>query len=426
MTPEWETRQFGEFLVDREHRILRQGASAVPVTAKVFDTLVYLITRPGELVLRKELLDAVWPGVNVEEATLSRTISDLRKALGDGTGGVKFIETVPKFGYRFVAQLMPEPEKEVEVEPIAAPVEPIPVVPMTRLRRWRSVLVAVVLLLAGVGAWMNASSQQEMHSLAVLPFHLVGGERDEVLEIGIADTLIASLSRIKSLQVRSLGAVRRFAGGAQDPVAAGRELRTDAVLEGTIQRMGDRVRVTLRLLSTRDGSARWSSHFDEAAGNALALEDSIALRATTELAAETKSALEPTALRLADPEIYRIFLEGRYLFAKRGEPEFLQAIARFEDVVRRAPGFAAGHAALAQTLMVYSGYGFRPQSETAVRVRQEANRAIELDPGGADGHRILGLLAENYDYDGKEAERQYKLALEANPNDAETHQFYGE
>lgn len=423
MRNSWETARFGPFTAQRSQRTLSRDGIPVPVSPKVFDCLVYLLDHTGTLVRRTELLENLWQGVNVGETTLNRAIADLRKALHDGEDDAQWVETVPKFGYRF------QGEVETAGVPEEVPAETLPPgrAATRRTAMWRAAVTGgcVLAILAGAIFWTGKTAPGRIRSLAVLPIETLG-KRNEVLELGIADTLISRLGRMTTLEIRSLSSVRRYLGKNQDAVTVGRELHVDAVLEGSLQEIGSAIRINLRLVSIASGVTIWSAGYDERSADPLTLEDSIATSAAAGLALQTGQAVRRADKPTSDDEAYRAYLEGRYLFSKRKRDEIVASISKFEYAVLRDPGFAPAHVALAEALAIFSGYGFASQASTFQRVRAEANRALELDPAGGDAHRILALLAENYDYDRAEAVRQYRLALAAAPNDAESHQFYGE
>ena len=221
--------EFGPFRLDpAERRLLREDAP-VTLTPKVFDLLLLLVRNGGRALGKEEFMREIWPDSFVEEGNLNRQISTLRKALGDGLEGNRFIETIPKRGYRFVAG----------VRETGAPVSE--------------------------------------RSLAVLPFKAMHGrEADEpYLGLGMADAIITKLSNLGRINVRPTGAVLKYADAGQDILAAGRELKVEALLDGRVQRAGGRVRVTAQLVNVRDGATIWAEKFDEEFTDIFAVQDSI-------------------------------------------------------------------------------------------------------------------------------------------------------
>lgn len=249
--------EFGPFCVDlRERTLFRQG-KAVALPPKTFDMLLVLIENRGRILSRSDLLTRVWPDAAVEEANLSHHVFALRKVLGDDKQEPRYIETVPRRGYRFTAAVSEPDDEEV-------PAEKDGMLESGRLRafgertgKWAVGALLVILTIALTGtAFLRLKRQPgsaPIRSIAVLPFKpLVADSRQESLEMGFADTLITKLSGLHSISVRPVGAVRRFAGLEQDPMAAGRELRVEGVLDGSIQRSGERLRVTVRFFRVED------------------------------------------------------------------------------------------------------------------------------------------------------------------------------
>jgi DNA-binding winged helix-turn-helix (wHTH) protein len=248
---------FVHFRLDVGERLLLRDGEVTPLTPKAFEILLLLAQNPGRVMTKEELINAVWPDSFVEESNLARNISTLRKALGDH----HVIETVPRRGYRFAASV-----REVWPEPGALrPAKP------------------------------GAASQAIIHSLAALPFQpLNAGECDACLGLRIADAVITGLSSLGKLIVRPTSAVRKYAEPEQDPVAAGSELKVDAVLSGSLQQSDGRIRLTAQLLSVSDGSLLWGAQFDAQFTDIFAVEDSLSAQVVSAL----KSKLIGQELRL--------------------------------------------------------------------------------------------------------------------------------
>jgi TolB-like protein/DNA-binding winged helix-turn-helix (wHTH) protein len=300
--------EFGPYRLDAVKRVLLRDGQPVPVTSKVFDTLLVLVLHGGQVIQKDELMKALWPDTIVEENNLTQQISMLRKALGERAGDHRYVVTVPGRGYSFVApvrevwddraELMPEgragPEIIIDTEeergkPEAEEKPYLPSASTSSARHRRmslTLMVALCVLLAGLGVlfsyrWIEGKAKQRASgapgkSIAVLPFKdLSTRSSDNSLGTGLTDTLIARLSNIRQISVRPTSAVIKYAGENWDARTAGRELGVDSVLEGTVQRSGDRVRVTAQLVSVRDGSALWAQSFDDRFTDIFAMQDSI-------------------------------------------------------------------------------------------------------------------------------------------------------
>ena len=250
---------FGPFQLNAVERLLLRNREPVSMSPKAFDLLLTLVEYHGHLLEKDELLRQVWPDMFVEEANLSYNISLIRKALGEGENGQKFIETVPKHGYRFIAEvreLSAEEAKPAQASDLAIASTPLSR-RASRSSRWvLGASVALLVLALGVYYFWSQRTVAALPitSLAVLPFKsLQSDSGDEYLGLGLADTLITKLGGLRQLIVRPTSAVRKYTNAEQDPLAAGREQQVQAVLDANLQRMGDKVRVTARLLNVSDG-----------------------------------------------------------------------------------------------------------------------------------------------------------------------------
>jgi DNA-binding winged helix-turn-helix (wHTH) protein/TolB-like protein len=321
--------EFGPFVVDESRRRLLRGGETVPLTRKEFDTLLILVRGGGSLVTKDELMEAVWPGTHVEEGNLAVHISGLRRKLGRRENGTPYIETETGRGYRFNAMVREVEDfdliirkrtrahivtHEVEETDRMAPAVASsrdqqvaagairPLAPaVTRAAAlwgftWRAaiVLAAAGVAVAGItvalhnssrGAAGSERSAAGVRTLAVMPFTLLNGRADdEYLGMGMADALITRLSNARQVTVRPTSAVRGFAGSGRDAAEVGRQLGVEGVLEGSIQKTGERVRVTAQLVRPIDGAVLWAGTFDEPLTNALTIEDSISEQLTRALA----------------------------------------------------------------------------------------------------------------------------------------------
>ena len=260
--------EFGPFRLNVAERQLCHAGEVLPLQPKAFDILLVLVERHGHLIGKDELLQAVWPDAVVEEINLSNNISLLRKALGDNPQAHNYIETVPKRGYRFVAEVrVSAPGDATEQQPSEGVSETVPT-PGHAARSWRWVLATCVVLLSlGFSYFWNRRTVPPASvvpplaftSLAVLPFKpLTAESHDEALGLGMADTLIMKLGGLRHLIVRPTSAVRKYINAEQDPLAAGREQQVEAVLDAHMQRVGDKLRVTVRQLNGKDGDTIWA------------------------------------------------------------------------------------------------------------------------------------------------------------------------
>jgi DNA-binding winged helix-turn-helix (wHTH) protein/TolB-like protein/Flp pilus assembly protein TadD len=412
--------EFGSFRLDPATRQLLRAGEPVHLTPRVFDTLVFLVEHRGRVLGKDELLAALWPGLVVEENNLGQAISKLRQALGEAPGDNRFIATLPGHGYRFVADV-----NEVEA---ADPAEPrangeVPAMaegrPSSRpLWLGALALAAVALLVAAVflrspepepGPAAHAGPPR---TLAVLPFKpLVADAGDPALELGVADSLILELGAVGALSVQPLSAIRRFHDPATDPLAAGRALRVDAVLDGHLQRVEDRIRVSVRLLRVSDGQQLWADQFDEQLTGIFAIQDAISARVVAALALQLDEHARGRLARHStdSAQAYEHYLRGRFHLSQ-GQPR--QAAAMFEEAIALDPEYAAARAGLADVVSRLPIATDVASAAPMERARSEAMRALELDPELASAHAVLGWIGFYYDWDWPASEAHYRRALD--------------
>lgn len=387
-TPAKPLYEFGPFRVDAANHLLLRHGEVVPLKPKVFDTLLLLVENRGRVLDKDQLMRALWPDSFVEESNLTQNVYALRKALGEGRQGHDYVETVPKRGYRFVA----------EVSEIA----PEPAGPTTRAR------------------------DSTIRSIAVLPFKpLIAGSRDEYFELGIADALITTLSNSTQLAVRSTSAVSRYPAAQQDPLIAGRELDVDLVLDGCIQRTRGRVRVTARLLNVSDGSALWADKFDGRLADIFDLQDSISERIAAAIAPNLSG---PQRQRLTkrytvSVEAYHLYLKGRYNWNKATAEGLWRAVDFFKQAIAVDPNYALAYTGLSDAYTSLDWYGVLSTKQSNPQARAAAEKALEMDGALAGAHVALAKALQ-YEWNWAGAEAEYRRAIELNPNDAAAHQWY--
>jgi DNA-binding winged helix-turn-helix (wHTH) protein/TolB-like protein/Tfp pilus assembly protein PilF len=429
--------RFGPFHLDRRQRLLFRSAEVVPLTPKAFELLDVLVRHAGEVVEKEALMRSVWPDTFVDEANLSHHVFALRRALGDESKDHHYIGTIPRRGYRFLAPVDAAAEAP-EVAPIvrapAAETAP-PTLPARRSRLPLVITVAAVLVLAIAGAIVfarrtpaPAPRDPSMRSIAVLPFRsLVASQRDEPLEIGMTDALINRLSSIRAVVVRPTSAVRRFDAQA-DPLTAGRELAVDAVVEGSVQRVGDRLRVGVRLLKVADGSALWADQFDQKFTDIFELQDSISRRVASALELHLSGSEERRLLQrpTADPLAYDLYLKGRFYWSLRTPEALEKSWSYFERATNQDPRFALGWVGAADAELLLIEYAGADPAMMLPRAKEAVDKALAIDEQLAEAHATHAVIAEVLERDWSGAEASYRRALALNPNYATAHQWYGE
>jgi DNA-binding winged helix-turn-helix (wHTH) protein/TolB-like protein/Flp pilus assembly protein TadD len=404
--------KFDRFTIDPERRQLLRDGEPLPLTPKTFDTLLTLVRERGRVVEKAELMELLWPDTTVEENNLSQQISAARKALGERSDEGRYIRTVPGRGYRFVA----------EVEEVRAEQAPPPVpLPPRRIRYLIPIALAAVVVATLAFTLYRRKPAAQPRSVAVLPFQSLGGSDDAYLGLGMADVLITRLSNVHGLVVRRAGRA------GQDPLAAGRELHADTVLDGTIQRTGDQVRITVRLWNVSAGRTVWGDQLDEKFTGLFAVEDAIAERLASALALQ----LSPTERRqltrryTENAEAHRAYLRGVYFSRMRTVDGFDKAVDEFHHAIALDPSYALAYAGLADAYYRESSVHMT-LAEAVAKSRAAATTALQLDDSLAEAHAALAQIKFRYDWDFAGAEREFRRAIALNANDPTAHQWYSE
>ncbi len=426
---------FAEFEIDAKSGRLVGDGKLLALSAKTFDLLVFLAANAGRIVSKDEILNSVWENQFVEEANLPVQISALRKALGDQKDAPRFLVTMPGKGYKFVAEVMLS-ETSAAADGFSAAESHISDFqiknqrPKTKNQSPKIYLLgALILLTAIISAvyfWRQTPTAAPVKNLAVLPFKsLVAANRDEVLEMGMADTLIARLGDNREIVVRSLSSVRKFGNLEQDALTAGRELGVDAVLDGSVQRVADKIRVNVRLIKTADGASLWNETFDEKFTDIFVVQDAISKKVAEALKLRLSDApASPEKHSTENVEAYRFYLQGRYHALKSTPPEIRQGITFYQQAIAADPLYALAYAGMAQAYAALPITSDVPPNEAFPQAKAAANKALEIDAGLAEARIVLGVVEFWYDWDWKNAELELKKAIAINPNNSDAHRFY--
>jgi len=364
--------EFGDFIFDADQRRLvrRASAEAVPLTPKAMDALNYLLNHRQELLDKDTLLQAIWPNVTVEENSLTQTISTLRRVLGEARGQNRYIATIPGRGYKFVAEVA-----------------------------------------------QRAAGPQR--TLAVLPFRsLTPEDRNESLELGMTETLVTSLNALHELSVCPLSSVIRYGMLERDAAEAGKELGVESVLEGSLQRQGDRLRVTARLVRASDGRQIWNSRFEVDFTTLFDVQDAIAHRVTEALAGEFGGALPRRLVKrfTQDAEAYQLYSNGRLAWSRFSETGLMQAIDFFREAIARDERYARAYTGLSDCYAALAVFGIRAPLAVFPHAREAVAKALQIDPALAEAHATLGHIKAQYENDWRGAEQAYAQAIKLDPN----------
>jgi len=449
--------QFDAFQVEVAERRLTRGDEVVPLTPKVFDTLLVLLENRGRTLDKNQLMQQLWPDTFVEESSLAQNIFQLRKALGDGNSGTQYIETISKRGYRFCANVLASPsdtcdelvlkrhsettlviEQETETDSPEPQLQRTHSVLGLRALGWQLALTATIILITAVIIWGFLRQQPraessnglgaEIKTLAVLPFQPFDqASDDEQMRLGMADALVSRLSILRPITVRPTSATLKFGNVRQNGLDAGRELRVDAVIEGTVQRLGDRLRINVQLVRVRDGAVVWSEKLDEQFTDILSIQDSISEQVSTKLIGQLSNDVRPPANRYTkNTEAYQEYVRGRYFWNKRTEEGYRKGLEHFQQAIEIDPSYAFAYTGLADC---YLFLAFDPPADLAPeenyrRARAAATRALELDETMAEAYTTLAAISSQHDGDWSAAERAYKQAIAAKPNYSTAHHWY--
>jgi DNA-binding winged helix-turn-helix (wHTH) protein/TolB-like protein/Flp pilus assembly protein TadD len=418
--------QFGPFQLDTAEQTLTREGKPVAITGKAFQTLLVLVENCGHTLTKDDLLSKVWPDTFVEELTLAQNISTLRKALGDDKSDSKYIQTIQRKGYRFIAAVIQLDRTHDEEAPASSPAKNKP--------GWVIPVVGLLVLAVAAGIYFFRPTPRkviqgpQVKSIAVLPFTpLTGGDGDEALQLGMADALITKLSNIKQIVVRPTSSILKYSNTTPDPVAVGREQLVDALLEGKVQRSGERIRVTVQLIRVSDGQPLWADKFDETFTNIFEVQDSISQQVAQRLVAQLTGAEQrQLAKRYTDnTEAYQRYLKGRFFWNKFNEDGLSKAIDYFKQAIAIDPNYALAYTGLSVSYNVQGAVGVLPPAQTWTDARWTAEKAVALDDSLAEGHSALGAVKLLYEWDWPAADRELKRALELNPNYAEAHELFG-
>jgi DNA-binding winged helix-turn-helix (wHTH) protein/TolB-like protein/Tfp pilus assembly protein PilF len=452
MTQPKRILEFDGFRVDLTNHLLLRGAQAINLTPKAFDTLAVLVERRGELVEKDELLTLVWPGTFVEEATLTQNIYTLRKALAEAGGTLGYIETVPRRGYRFAVPVAEAPLAPVTVPvaledlsvievvepspPAAAAPEPAPRSP------WRRGLPVALLGGLALASWLGwqlldrapaespTAPAAIIRSVAVLPFEPLApsGEaagEDAFLGLGMADALIGRLSSLRQLVVRPTSAVRRYTGPNRDLEAIARELRVDAVLDGTFQRAGERLRVSVQLVGDAEAPL-WAAQYDTVETGLFEVQDSISQRLAEELRLEfTRQEWDRLSRHQTQSrEAYEHYVRGRFFWNRRTQEGLARAIESFRAAIALDDGFALAYAGLADCYVLQPLFSSERPDAAFEAALENAEKALALDDKLAEAHTSRAYARFVYQRAYDQAEQGFRRAIEENPSYPTAHQWY--
>jgi TolB-like protein/DNA-binding winged helix-turn-helix (wHTH) protein len=433
---------FDSFEVDLHSGELRKNASRIRLQAQPFKLLVLLLANAGQVVTREEICRDLWPtNTFVDfEHSLAAAVNKIRDALGDSADTPKYVETLPKRGYRFIGKVKSEPPVVIfptethESEGLAAVVAPKAGISSTRMlvRALAAVLAVAALVAAALFIWKSAgervaiSSPPRIHSLAVLPVvNLSGDVGQDFFADGMTEELTTDLGKISALRVISRTSAMRYKDTKKPLREIARELNVDAVVEGTVARSGSHLRVTANLVQASPEKHLWAESYESEVGDALTLQGEIAQAVAREIQVkltQQEQNLLAAATRV-NPEAHDLYLRG--LYSMRGAESAgasEKAIKYFQQAIEKDPNYAVAYSALSRVYSVWIPGMTRSPRTLMPKAREFALKALTLDNTLADAHAVLGMIALFYDWDWSAAEKEYKQTMALNPNHVWAHE----
>lgn len=389
--------EFGEFRLEAaQGRLLYQG-KPVPLKPKILDLLLFLVERRGQLILKDVLMQEIWPDAVVEENNLTVSMSILRKTLGDESSRREFIETVPRRGYRFVAEV-------TEIAPPPSAADAGQKLPQIEL-----------------------PAEEPIDSLAVLPLESQKKDSNvDYLSDGITESIINMLSRVPKLRVLACSTVLRFKAKEIDPQEVGQVLNVRTVMMIRVIRLGDKLIIRSELVRVSDGAQLWGEQYNRDPSDILAIQEEIARAITDSLKLKLtrRDQISLTKQSTHNSEAYNLYLRGRYFWNKYSKEWVLKAIETFRQAIKVDPNYALAHCGLADAYFRLSNLHFPPR-EVMPEAKDAALRALEIDENLAEAHSSLGLVKVYYDHDWIGAESEFRKALALNPDLVSAHQRFG-
>jgi TolB-like protein/DNA-binding winged helix-turn-helix (wHTH) protein/Flp pilus assembly protein TadD len=436
---------FGVFEVDLRDRQLTKRGLRIRLQEQPFQVLAMLLERPGEVVTRDELRNRLWPNTVVEfDHGLNKAISKIREVLGDSVESPRFVETVARRGYRFLADVamidIPDRQREPTPDALASPSDTAPVdrtdagassKQAVRPYIW-SLVFGLALVLTVSLSWILYSKNQSLpkiRSLAVLPMeNLSGDPSQDYFADGMTDQLIASLGQISALRVISRTSVMTYKGVRKPLAQIAGELNVDAVVEGSVLRSGDQVRITAQLIQASADKHIWAQSYEGEIRDTLVLQNRVA-RAIAEQILVTLNRHEQAALgnsRAVNPEAYEAYLTGRYYWNKRTGDGLKRAIDDFNRAIDKDPNYAQAYTGLADSYALSGDweYGLLSPDDAFPKAKTAATKSLVLDDNLAEAHTSLAFVLDLYDWNWELAEHEYKRAIALNPSYATAHHWY--
>jgi DNA-binding winged helix-turn-helix (wHTH) protein/TolB-like protein len=428
------TFEFADFVLVPKERLLLCGGKPVPLHAKAFDLLVALVRHSGHLLTKDELFEEVWPHTIVQETNLTVNISILRKALAQGGNRSEFIQTVPGSGYRFVASVaerkvasVEPPSDKPDSAPSARSIWPVAFVRILDRHRWWGLLAAVLLCLAigSIALWRAQPERASFDSVAILPF-VSDSPGNNYLADGLTEAIVNGLVQLRIVRVAPRASTLRYKAAAVKASDAGHELNVATVVTATVSDHDNNLRIQVDLVDVAHDSQVWGARYEGDSSQLVHLQTRILQDLSRALGV---SLSEPDAQRLVrhpteNADAYRAYLQGRYEWNQRSEAALRKAIDRFRDAVAIDPQFAAAYSGIADSYSVLGYLSYLSPIDAFPEAKRHAIKALELDPSLAEAHASLGFVKLYFEWDWAGAEAEFQQAIELDPSNAASHQWY--
>ena len=431
--------RFGVFEADLDARELTKLGKLLPLQEQPFQLLAMLLEKPGVLVTREELRARLWPQTVVDfDHGLNKAISKIRDILGDSAENPRFIQTVARRGYRFLADVTVVNTGEVAAAPLEnASVDSPALDPPAATRRsrpsaaWAMAGAALLLITAGMVIWIrstsNHSSLPSIRSLAVLPLeNLSGDASQDYFSDGMTDELITQLAQVPDLRVISRSSMMTYKQSHKPLAEIARELNVQAIVEGSVLRSGDHVRITAQLIRLPADEHIWAHSYEGDFRDTLVLQNQVAQAIANQIRATVSGQQRVQNPRAMNAQAYDSYLKGRYYWNKRTIEGLKEAINYFKQSISIDPGYAEAYSGLADSYALAGDWanGILPPSEAFPLAKAAANEALALNDRLAEAHTSLALVLDLYYWDWDAAEKQYALAINLNPGYAVAHEWY--
>ncbi|HWW18089.1 MAG TPA: winged helix-turn-helix domain-containing protein [Candidatus Saccharimonadales bacterium] len=426
--------RFGPFEFDADAGELRKGGQRINVHGQPLEILAVLLERAGQVVSRDELRTRLWPGDTFVDFdhSLNAAVNKLREALGDSAVSPQFIETIPRRGYRFSAVIRKTPNSAVSAnaqQPVALASAGLAEARRRRHRVTLAIAIALLTVSLTVGIFaLRRPAVPAVSSIAVLPFsNLSRDSSQEYFADGMTDTLITELAQIQALRVISRTTAMQYKATKKTLPQIAQQLGVEAVVEGSVQRSGDHVRVTAELVYAPRDRLLWAQSYERDLRDVLALENEVAQAIVKQIHGQLKPGelARSHTIRPVDPEAQEDYLKGLYYWARR--PMGLQkGIGFFQRALEREPTYASAYAGLALSYATMGSWenGSLPPRETMPKAKAAAQKALELDDTLSQAHAALAYVHLHYDWEWAAAEREFQRSLQLNNNDSIAHHWY--